>query len=558
MAVRGALDFLLTEADRQDARLTAVSSLARGGDVLFAEEVLSPSGGQPKRPLPWRCLLPFAWNAFMARDLAVGPSGVELGVAEREARRVRAEGCRSRSLSVPVVTSPHLDPDVEAQRNEAYLACGYRTVDESDVMIVLLRGEESARLLKEPHPDGSVPDPGTVAVATYAVATGRPVIVLDADAPDVWSPGRIINAPGPGGETVQWFFDPVVTPAIRRAVDDTTFSSEGMREWATKVGASRSTALGALANLGARLSARANHHQRHTLVRLSGVLLLHLAASSMAAVGATVLAVDSHRIVPATWLAALAAFALVKPALVFSAFVMESRLHRRKAREAWLHARVLAEMVRGAIATWPLPIQPAGALGEDDFPRMRRLVRTLHLLREQDVDAPARASPRQPGESQLDADMRQACERYVDDRLRDQATYYESTRLAAHLRERRWRGGFQVATWTAISLGLLLALDRAMLAGGGHLLARLPERVLEAAIIIAPFVAAYCLGMMAVLDTRRRCRRYHELEVEMRRLAVMLRQTAANPSRMRLITHAERLLLEEQHEWFSVARNVSV
>lgn len=154
--------------------------------------------------------------------------------------------------------------------------------------------------------------------------------------------------------------------------------------------------------------------------------------------------------------------------------------------------------------------------------------------------------------------MREACARYITNRLIDHADYYRRTRLKAHSIERRWRFGFQAATWIAIALGLALALDRAVQAGGGHLLAGMAERALEAAIIIAPFVAAYRLGMMTVLDTSRRCRRYAELDDELRRMADTLGRTAANPSRIRLIEHAGRMLLEEQHEWFSVMRNVSV
>jgi hypothetical protein len=44
----------------------------------------------------------------------------------------------------------------------------------------------------------------------------------------------------------------------------------------------------------------------------------------------------------------------------------------------------------------------------------------------------------------------------------------------------------------------------------------------------------------------------------LRRLADTLKNTKANPSRIRIIEHAERLMIEEQHEWFSVMRNLSV
>jgi hypothetical protein len=81
---------------------------------------------------------------------------------------------------------------------------------------------------------------------------------------------------------------------------------------------------------------------------------------------------------------------------------------------------------------------------------------------------------------------------------------------------------------------------------------------LEAGIIIGPFVAAHCLGMMTILDSRRRSARYEEMAAYLRRLADTLEKTEANPSRLRLVEHAEGILIEEQHEWFSVMRNLIV
>lgn len=569
-AIRAALDFLGAQADAHGARLTAVSSLARGGDLLFAEGVASRSTRDAGRRLPWKCLLPFSWEAFIARDLAADQYGAPLDEADRCARRVRTDAIRGESIGPAVVTSPGANPDDDLQRNAAYLECGYRIVDDSDVMIVLLRGAECERLAVEMHrrgPGGGARNAketlrtaaGTYPVASYAVAAGRPVIVLDADAPNVWNPERVLNAPSQASADSRWFFDPLVSAALHEALREKPGVSDSLRSCsAGSSGARPQSVRPALLRLRDALSAQANRYQRRTFSRLRRVLLFHLAASTMAALGATVLLVDPHLVVAVIWLFALAALALVKPALAFAAFVQERLLHRGGGREAWLHARILSEIIRGALATWPLPIQPAGTLDEDAFPGVRRLVRTLRLLREQDADAAAPAATRLEGETQIDADMRVACDRYIVERLLDQATYYGNTRKKFRGIERRWRTGFLMATWTAIALGVVVALDRVMRTWGGHLLGDLAERALEAAIIIAPFVAAFCLGMMTVLDTRRRCRRYRELEDELRRLADMLGRTVANPSRIRLIEHAERILLEEQHEWFSVMRNVSV
>jgi hypothetical protein len=74
--------------------------------------------------------------------------------------------------------------------------------------------------------------------------------------------------------------------------------------------------------------------------------------------------------------------------------------------------------------------------------------------------------------------------------------------------------------------------------------------------IIAPLVAAHCLGMITILDVCRRAVRYEEMSASLRRMAKTLDKFEANSARVRLIEHAARVLIEEQHEWFSVMRNL--
>ena len=56
-AIRAQLSILKSEAVKQEACLVAVSSLARGADLIFAEECLAAS-------VPWKCLLPFPEEEF--------------------------------------------------------------------------------------------------------------------------------------------------------------------------------------------------------------------------------------------------------------------------------------------------------------------------------------------------------------------------------------------------------------------------------------------------------------------------------------------------------------
>jgi hypothetical protein len=559
-ALRLVVEDFVAKAAAQNARLTAVSSLAQGGDVLFAEAVCSAD--LPGGPLPWKCLLPFSWEEFIRRDLACDATGKPLPEAQKAALMRRAEACRCKSIPVPEVTSPGANPSDDEEREEAYLECGYRTVDESDVMVCLVLRDEFAKLrLLAADPKAKLatpPGPGTLAVARYALAAGQPVVLLNAEADDIAASHLVLNPPVNPQLTEQWFVDPVVTELIQEATRAELDTETGQPEEAAELSGTITPALGSVTWIGTRLGVLANRHQGMTRDNFRWVLRCHLSASALAAVAATVLVIAHPEAASAVFLAAVALLALLKPGLAFAAWWIEHQMHHHGNREMWLNARVLAELCRGAIATWSLPIQPQDARDEEDFPKVKRMVRTLRLLREQDGAAAVRGTQRQPHETQLEADMREACRSYIQQRLHNQAAYYAREHAKANATQLNWRLGFQAATWTAILAGLLLAADRFLVAARSHLLGGFGERVLEAVIIIAPFVAAHCLGTMAILDTPRRCRRYNEMRDYLERLANTLDRTDANPSRIRLVEHAERTLIEEQHEWFSVMRNHSV
>lgn len=557
MALRQVLEDLVLKAASRNARLTAISSVARGGDVLFAEAVRSLTA--PGDPLPWKCLLPFNREDFIRHDLECGPDGQAMGEKERSEYARRAQACLQHSLPAAEVTSPatiHSDPE---QREEAYLECGYRIVDEADVMIFLLMRDEFEMLSAPAAPPASAArGAGTFAEGCYARAAGWPMVLLNAEAENIWSSRRMLNVPTDEDGKESWFVDPVVTDIVAQAAAGGSDDAAIQQELVTGLSAPKTPSRESVNLMGAQLGALANRHQGHAQNGYRLVLRFHLAASALAALGATVLLVEHPAAVPAMLLGVLALLALVKPGFAFAAWWLEHRLHHRGTREVWLHARVLGELCRGAVATWPLPVAPRAAPDEEDFPRIKRMIRTLRLLREQDGAAAVRDQPREPHETQLEADMRVACGRYITERLRDQAAYYGRKHQRAATEEHCWRRRFQIATWVAIVGGLALAGARLWLAAGNHPLSATIEHMLEAIIIIAPFVAAHCLGTMTIRDARRRCRRYAELQEYLNRLAETLEHTQANPSRIRLIEHAERTLIEEQHEWFSVMRNLSV
>lgn len=592
-AIKAALDFLHHAATQKRSRLTGISSIARGGDVLFAEACT-------RSALPWKCLLPFGAPDFFAFDLAHTADRTALPEAERTARRDRAEQSLRVSFEEPSVTCPRTDPHDAEQRIAAYLECGYRMVDEADVMILLLRAAEFAQVkeravaMERAQAEGralsSAEDSaaavaakaGTRSIALYAVAARRPCLLLDVDADDPWAARYFAHEPKAPDAL---FVDPIITPLVHHAEH---LSSPARPPDSSALSGPLTPDRTAVWELMRRFGAIAGEHQGRALGGMKWMLSLHLAACAIAAIGATLLAYghDLAALKSALLVAVLLALALAKPVLAAIAWRIEHLLHKKHAREEWLNARVLAELCRGAVSLWPLPEQPLDAMDDEDFPKMKRLIRTLRLLRALDRGAAVSGSPRRgdltnpaEAETQREADMRVAIDHYVTGRLRDQIDTYFRKKIPLHEREEAlWRRVLHGALALTIVFGLVFAAHKIQLRFAGqhhadavhavhspaaaeHAIAHPaadPWRWMEALIIICPFVASFALGMMTLLDCRRRVRRYPEMAHHLTRLADTLALCRANPSRLRLIEQAERSMIEEQHEWFSVTRNFSV
>lgn len=589
-AIDRALSDLLEKAKAARVRLTAVSSLARGGDILFAEAC-------ERKEIPWRCLLPLPWDEFLKLDLVSDDPRGPLTPEDRAVRLERAK--RLRSLSFGELPAPEAgegsgsapnvfpDPAVVTQGviisdpeslDSAYQDCSYRSVDEADVMICVLANDEFREIAgqTERTDNAKVNEAraGTKPTVLYARAARRPCILLNADAADPWEKKEFLNIP----KGIEWFVDPVITSTVAEAWDWNELppadpltgpvTSERLCTW----------------KFMQRLEGVARHHQSITRSGLHLILVLHLSATFIAALCATVLS----RRFASWWLLGLAFLAFVKSSLVFTAWLKEKWLHRDEHRDRWLNARILAESCRSAIAMWPLPLQPLDATDEEDFPRSKRFIRTLRLMRSLDREAGVRGTPPQPGETSLEANMREACAQYRENRLLYQAKKYYAQRVPQHcLEQKRWRRGFKASLWCAMVAGLVIAgfhvwehrqteahsggrspganevAEPGTYAASGTTVTNFGmmhdlEKSMEALLIIAPFFATYCLGMITILDSRRRSTRYEEMRHYLERLGDTLANCLSNPSRLRLIEHAERMIIEEQHEWFSATRNANI
>lgn len=606
-ALDKALTFLALKAREHAACLTAVSSVARGTDVIFAEACVAREPAGTK--IHWKCLVPYGTARFLHHDMKAVETPHGLTAEERHRRLRRALACiRASYLPAPECTRVGDDPAFHQndERETAYLECGYRTVDEADVMIVIVnndefgaftsaneqRLEELARwrasrdtataawkkwmmeraVLKgagykgpiadrpevSPKPIVSLPRPvmaraGTVAVARYALAANRPTIILNANDPSPWE-NRLIIKDDADDEKNDWFYDPDVTQTVKRSLETCVHAEPSMkgREVVKK--------------LLDCLDASAMNFQNESQKGLRNMLALHLAASCVAALFATVLDFQPfqwvHLCKAVIWLLVL--LAALKPALAFRALRIEDGLHKGRTRDHWVKHRTLAEVCRSALDRWDLPVQPLDAMDEEDFPKIKRLIRSLRLLRQLEDDPALRRGRKRPSAQLLDTAMREACETYVRTRITGQAHYFEDKQWEAAAEEKRWRGRFRKALGTAIGVGVILVAAKMTHALNAHHQTDVhwPFRDvfhwLEAVVIIAPFYATYALGQITVSDCRRRSLRYDEMHHYLLRLSRTLLACEATSSRLRIIEHAERMLIEEQHEWFSVTRNYSV
>ncbi len=137
LAVRAAIESLRAEGPGE---WIALSSLAVGGDTLFARQALGLG-------LAWHAILPLPPAEFRADFTAEDWKVVESLLPEAEQVRVISEN---------------------GSREDAYLDCGMDTVNDCDVVLAFWDGEAARG------------KGGTADVVTYARELGKPILLIDA------------------------------------------------------------------------------------------------------------------------------------------------------------------------------------------------------------------------------------------------------------------------------------------------------------------------------------------------------------------------------------------
>ena len=302
-AVEAALRRLLDRLEQRTGHLVGVSSAALGADTLFAEEMI-------RRGHPIRVVLPFPAARF-EQDFVDAPEAW-----------TRARAVIDAAIDVDVVGASEVDNQTP---EDAYLEAGFRTVDESDVLIAVWD--------QQPVKGRG----GTADIVAYARSIGRPVVLIDPDT------GAVTD------QELDRFRIGKDQPSL-----DSSRSSRAVVE-----------------AYYAAVNRRAEGHAPIVRELMRWCVLLHLGASTLTT-GAMIFGTDKPTALAVTG---------VDTALLAVAFVMlwmRGRRHRE-----WRRLRAEAEICRSALATWDIrrgsrpPVRAP-------LPGLAGLSRSLDLLRQMD------------------------------------------------------------------------------------------------------------------------------------------------------------------------------
>ena len=438
-----------------------LSSIATGSDQLFVRQLLNLR-------LSWHAILPLPRAEFQ-KDFAPADW------SEAERMLAQAEHLR--------VINSH------GPREDAYLDCGLETVDGADVLIAFWDGQPA-------HGKG-----GTADVVEYAISTGKPVLILDAE-----------------------------TLALRREHwdrfergDASLITLNELPRIAAEGGPNPFRAPDNVYRFQQKCDAAASHGAPQFRRLIVSTVVLHVLATLIAA---TALAYEIHnQALPWAKLLCLAAALAV-------AVVLRQHAH---SHHSWVRCRLAAELCRSALATWGLP--KAAPLFEDlDLPGVRGLGRSLHILHSRFFTA----NP---------VSMDEFKQIYLAQRIHDQLAYYHRQEMRALPLFTRLKTGFWVATVLALCSTLAYAITRTL-----HIEVAewIQTTVFYFLPISLPVVAAAFISLISINDLQRRVARFREMQtmLEESRKKVSFCQTWNSLERVVLKT--EHALMQEVLEWHSI------
>lgn len=363
-------------------------------------------------------------------------------------------------------------------RDHAFLESGLRTVDECDVVLAVWDGE--------PGLTG-----GTGGVIDYAREIKRPLVIIDMHTGEITTE-RISEMKAVHSD---------LTPS--KLLDDD------------------STGFEAIEKLYRYHDGEANRHRPWAQSLGMSIIWLHQIATVVAIIG---LLWQDPQILQE--IAGWTKMGILVIAVIISTWVAHRVNH------AGIHHRMQAELLRAAMAIWPLP-DPERLFFSRQFPGFTRLQRSLLLYR-------LLHPPEPRSREELKAD-------YLANRISGQTSYY--TRAAERARNgvRRWRRVANTLTLTAVVAALSVALHLVQSDSAIYPFVKLASLAL-------PLASAALLASITARDLARRSVRYSQLSSNLHLAQTRLARSESMKGLESTIHQTERNLLLEVWEWFQISQ----
>lgn len=467
--------------------LAAISSAAKGADTLFVEAV-------QERNWPWFLLLPFPEDEFF--------NNADFD-HDRDAL-ARARHLASRATGRYI--EPRQAGGAEVARNAAFEACSFRTVDECDVLVAVWKG-----------PEQDIKRGGTSATVLRAREQGKPLIWIHAET----------------GQMVEEGLSEL--PKDRKTNEPSTAS-------APLAQAAGADGLEVLKRTLLAYDEKASDHGPKARELLSSLIWMHLLGTSVGLIAPVFDALPWYAGFELPWLGGLALLVVApvafKLVILVIAAIRGRRLHHLK--EEWLHHRIVAELCRSAVGTWPLhhASRAHEALIVPGFREWQRTLSRWHLF------------SAAPGDTQASK------QEYLEHRLRDQLKYFRGELAKAKGKLRWWRPAAKYATPLAILSGVA-----AVIMGwkhGEHSAAfDTTKAILKYLSLILPLAAGWAFSWLVSQDYGRRVARNGYMIEYLEAMERRLQAAATREVVDRLVAESETMLLLEVLEFNSVSRFAS-
>ncbi len=388
--------------------------------------------------------------------------------------------------AVRIHTEPAPGSDRTEQRESAFADCSARTVDECDYLIAVWDG-------KEGKPGG------TGDTVAYAREQKKPFLWIHAVTGEMREENFLPAAP-------------VQTTPLPRPVGD---------------------GLSALQATLAHYDAEAIKHGPLAQTIVRDVIFLHLLATAAGLFEPVFGLVAFAAAVPKTFKLAV---------LIYAARRNQTQHH---VKHDWLRARIIAELCRAAIATWPLPYSDKTHLPVP-VPGFRAWQRSLCLWK---LLAPP---PTQSLAAARDAYVRNR----LDDPDTGQITYFGKQLKRSEIKQRRWQ---QIAHWSTSGAIACAVLGLIFMA----LFSFCPDTALAHAIkpwkspvsflsLSLPLLASAAFTYLMASDCNRRVERNQEMLRHLLAARERIRRANTHSGLERRVAETEALLLLEVLEWHSV------